>query len=280
MSVSNFIPNVWAAQLISHLDGNLVFGALCNRDYEGTIANCGDTVHVGRLSNITVRTYVPGENIADPEALTGEDTVMTIDHGTYCNFALSDVDKVQAKPELLEAAMENAAWRLAEDVDKYILGKIRSEAGVKKTGKIPAAEDGGMYGLLVSLKKEMDERNVPRHGRKLIVPASVESELLLDDRFITGSGQISNSRLEEGSVARAAGFDIYVSGELTNEIIAMIPEAVTFAQQISEMEAYRPEKDFSDAIKALSLCGAKVVIPSAVITYTITPDTDTDDGTK
>jgi hypothetical protein len=35
--------------------------------------------------------------------------------------------------------------------------------------------------------------------------------------------------------------------------------ATTFAEQISKVEAYRPESAFSDAIKGLHLYGAKVV---------------------
>ena len=35
------------------------------------------------------------------------------------------------------------------------------------------------------------------------------------------------------------------------------------------MEAYRREKGFDDGVKALSLCGAKVVIPDCVALVTV-----------
>lgn len=38
--------------------------------------------------------------------------------------------------------------------------------------------------------------------------------------------------------------------------------AVAFAEQISEVEAYRPEKRFADAVKGLHLYGAKIVYPA------------------
>ena len=41
-------------------------------------------------------------------------------------------------------------------------------------------------------------------------------------------------------------------------------DAVTYANQITKVEAYRPEKGFSDGMKGLCLSGAKVTIPSAV----------------
>jgi len=179
------------------------------------------------------------------------------------------VDAAQARTDLMEAAMRNAAIKLAEDTEDYILGVIRTHAGTQTTGPIPA---GGVYELLVNIKTAMDDLNVPRVGRKLVVPPSVEGQLLLDNRFITGNGAISDARLAEGSIARAVGFDIYISSDLSDEIIAMTSDGVTFAQQLSEIEAYRREKGFDDGVKGLSLCGAKVVIPDCVYIHTITKE--------
>ena len=50
----------------------------------------------------------------------------------------------------------------------------------------------------------------------------------------------------------------------------MTPDGVTFAQQITKIEAYRREKGFDDGVKGLSLCGAKVVMPDCVYIHKIT----------
>lgn len=163
--------------------------------------------------------------------------------------------------------MRNAAYKLAEDTESYILSVIRAGAGTKATGAIPK---GGVYELLVNIKTALDEKNVPRAGRVLVVPSSIEGELLLDNRFITGNGAFSEAHLADGSVARAAGFDIYISNDLTDELVAMTADGVTFANQITHIEAYRREKGFDDGVKGLSLCGAKVVMPSCVYIHTIT----------
>ena len=39
-------------------------------------------------------------------------------------------------------------------------------------------------------------------------------------------------------------------------------EAVTFASQIVENEAYRPERRFGDAVKGLNVYGVKAVLPA------------------
>ncbi len=37
MAINTFIPALWSARLLDHLDKNLVLGNLVNRDYEGEI---------------------------------------------------------------------------------------------------------------------------------------------------------------------------------------------------------------------------------------------------
>ena len=263
MAISNFIPQVWSARLQENLHNALVFGALCNRNYEGDIAQWGDTVHINTLADITVKPYDPSVSIDDPEELTGTETTLTIDHGSYYNFFINDVDAVQARADLMDAAMRNAAYRLAYDAEEYILGVIREGAGHTTETSVPTEAQGGMYAMLVQIKAEMDAANVPRENRKLVIPPLMEAALLMDNRFVTGSSA-ADKRLAEGSVARAAGFDIYTSNDLETELIALIPDAVTFANQITRVDAYRPERGFCDGVKGLSLCGAKVVQPNNV----------------
>ena len=268
MAIANFIPQVWSARLQEKLQHALVFGMLCNRNYEGDIRQWGDTVHINTINDITVKAYDPATDIEDPEQLATTDTTLTINHGAYYNFYINDADATQARVELMDAAMRNAAYRLAADAEMYILEVIREGAGLKAELPLPAEADGGLYALLLQLKSTLDNANVPRYERKMILTPHLESTLLMDTRFITGSAA-ADDRRAEGAVARAAGFDIYISTDLSNEIITMTPDAVTFANQVTKVEAYRPEKGFRDGVKGLCLCGAKVIQPKAVCVCTI-----------
>ena len=70
MSVSNFIPAVWSARLLAHLDKQHVLTQLCNRDYEGEITQYGDTVKITQIGEVTIKDYTANTDIADPEELT------------------------------------------------------------------------------------------------------------------------------------------------------------------------------------------------------------------
>ena len=50
-----------------------------------------------------------------------------------------------------------------------------------------------------------------------------------------------------------------------HKCIARTKRAIAFAEQLSEINAYRPEKRFADAVKGLHLYGAKVVYPKEMV---------------
>jgi hypothetical protein len=265
MAITTFIPEVWAARLLEHYNRNNVLANLVNRNYEGDISQFGDTVHINSLNNLTVKDYTPNSEIDKPEQLTTVDQTLVIDHGKYYNFYVDDVDKVQARGDLMDAAMARAAVQLSDDTEDYLLATILAGAGKSVSGT-PTAET--VYAEILKMKTEMDKLNVPRAGRHLVVSPDIEALVLQDNRFVASNGQPSEDRLVNGYVARAAGFDIYMSTAVEG-MVAFVSDAVTFANQLTKTEAYRPESQFADAVKGLNLCGAKVILPEYVVKYTV-----------
>jgi hypothetical protein len=98
--------------------------------------------------------------------------------------------------------------------------------------------------------------------------------LLLQDEFIVADAmQGGRSGLGNGMVGRLMGFDVMLSNNGTvsdtvddTMVYAGHPSAITLATQINNVEAYRPQTSFSDALKGLMLWGAKVVRPTAIAT--------------
>jgi len=128
MAFTNFIPKVWSARLLEHLDKAHVYGALVNRDYEGEIKRYGDTVHINQIGAVTIKNYTRNTNIDAPEALSNTDQTLVIDQAKYFNFQIDDIDKAQIKPELMNAATQRAAYALADTSDQYIAGLMAAGA--------------------------------------------------------------------------------------------------------------------------------------------------------
>lgn len=279
MSIASFVPEVWSKKLLSSLKKSHVFGApdVVNTDYEGEIAEAGDTVQINSVSRPTISTYVPGVTSITPEQLTTAQRTLVVDQAKYFAFEVDDVDKRQASGDVMSEALVEAGYGLRDVADIYLEALMRAgvaSANALGTVAVPTGTPTNAYdNLLIPLSVLLDEANVPAEGRFAIVPPWVHGRLRRDDRFIRAdaSGQTSVTA-RGGVVGEAAGFTVKVSNNcplLTGDdysVIAGHKMATSYAEQINKTEAYRPEDSFSDAIKGLHLYGAKVVRPTALAT--------------
>src|SRR5690242_12501310 len=109
MSLNNFIPTLWADSMLVALRKALVFGSLVNRDYQGTIANMGDSVRINTIGDITISSYAKDTDIAAAQALSDAQQTLVIDQAKYFNFGIDDVDQAQQQPKVMGEAMAWAA---------------------------------------------------------------------------------------------------------------------------------------------------------------------------
>lgn len=268
--------SLWSARLLAHLDKIHVYAGLVNRDYEGEITQYGDTVKINQIGDITIKKYT-GAKIDDPDELTGEQNTLVIDQANYFNFAIKDVDNAQTNPKLMNEAMARAAYGLNDTVDSLLAGIMVAGAagaiGSDESPIVPTKDDA--YDLLVDLGTELTEKNVPLVGRWVVVPPFYHGFLQKDSRFVGNGTDVNMAILQGGHIGAAAGFQIYVSNNVPNtegakyKILAGTNAGTSFAEQITETEGYRPESNFSDAVKGLHLCGAKVLQKDALATLTV-----------
>jgi len=281
MAIETFIPTVWSARLLQNLEKALVYAqpSVVNRDYEGEISDVGDTVKINTLGPVSVSPYTKNSNMSPPETLNDASQIMTIDQAEYFNFQIDDIDRAQQKPKVMDRAMRNAALALADNTDQYLAGIMWASVPAASTqGAVGAGLDVGFgtgetnpYVALLNAAVDLDEHNVPREGRWAIVPPWFHAYLLLDSRFVATGAEAADGRAVNGMIGRAAGFDIYLSnnvpyaaGPVEYKILCGTNYATSYAEQISKVEAYRPELRFADAVKGLHLYGGKVVYPEAL----------------
>ena len=280
MAVTTFIPELWSARLLYALEKSHVATNLVNRNYEGVIANQGDTVHINSIGAITVKDYTRNSNIADPEILTTADQTLEIDQAKYFNFQVDDVDKAQISGDIIDTAMGRSAYALADVSDAFLLKTIAN--GVASANKIGAKATltaltaSNVYENIVKMRTLLDKANVPTTGRTIVVPPEVYALLLLDDRFAKSGSDSGQNALLNGMVGRVAGFDVFMSNNCMSGadggsgstpyfvITAQVAAATTYAEQIIKTEAYRMEKRFADAVKGLHVYGAKVTDGSQI----------------
>jgi len=286
MSLDNFIPQIWSAKLLESLKKAHVYtqASVVNTDYQGEISGKGSVVKINSIGDVTIRDYVKGTPIEDPEELSDAQTSLTIDQAKYFNFSVDDVDVAQQQPKVMTAAMGQASYDLSDVADTYTAGIMY--AGVPADNQFGSDADAivldnaalsDTYDYLVDMSTKLSDAGCPKAGRWVIVPPWFTGQLVKDERFSNIAASSSPEALRNGIVSRVAGFDVLESlnvptvttgGKANSKIIAGHGIATSFAEQINKVEAYRPEKAFSDAVKGLHLYGAKVVRPSCLALLT------------
>lgn len=279
MGVKNFIPEIWSARLLKHLDMNLVFKSLVNTDYEGEIRNFGDTVRVNQIGDIAVKNWAKAQNVV-PDELDSTQAILTIDQARYFAFQVYDADAVQANVRLMDVAMERAAYSLAKDIDTFIAGKYK-EAGIKiDDGYVIVAGEASegeinAYDLVVEIASKFDESNVPDAGRWLVVPPWFHAMLLKSDEYKMAVEDYKTS----GVIPQIAGLRILKSNNLQTKtensvlyhyMMGGTNQAISFALQAQTTEALRSANNFADVVRGLVLYGAKVFYPEALASIKVT----------
>lgn len=270
MAIDNFIPEIWSSSILLNLRNSLVYGGLTNRDYEGDIANAGDTVHITSFDDPATRNYTRNQDISW-DLLDDATRALVIDQADYYAFTVDDLDRRQALSGFVAKSSQGAAYKLAADTDTYVSGLMAADAPyVSDSPQTWDISSNTAYGEIVKFRTALNKANCPMNGRWLVVPPEGTEALLNDPRFIEAQAAGTTAGLREGQVGRIAGFDVYESNTVPNptaghfHVMAGHSMAVTFADQILKTEAIRLQDQFGDGLRGLHVYGAKVVYPECL----------------
>ena len=272
MAITNFIPTVWSENLYKNLENKYVGVANCTREWEGDIKQCGDRVKICGVGPVSVFNYTKNTDIPAPSVLNDDVRELVIDQAKAFNFQIDDIDRAQIKPDLMNAAIRNAADALAGHADRYVYSLCNSVANEN------IIEVGGsgdeLIDRIINAIASMKNKGVCEDLILEVSPA-VAAKIY---KAKLGMVSENNALLENGCVGSIAGCKIFVTPNLhTSSAGAAIfykcflrtKRAIAYAEQLSEIEAYRPEHRFADAVKGLHLYGAKIVYPNEIMVLSV-----------
>jgi len=289
MSVLAFKPEIWSKVILAALQKNLVFGGpgIVNNDYEGEISGPGNVVHITQFGDPVITSYTPNSTLTY-QALNDAGLDLNIDQAYSFSFSVDDVDRRQAAGDMQSYLEERASYKLADNADQYIAGLYTGVASGNTVGTSGSPKTPAVYSsttpadfyqqVLLPLKVQLSQANIPMQGRYVVVPPWAEALLEQTQAFIAITdmqGQPSEV-FTTGMIGRAAGFDIYVSNNAVNYsgsnwiVQAGHPMALTYAEQIVQTEALRLQTTFADGVRGLHVFGAKLVRPDAIAVAYVT----------
>ncbi|MFJ8727776.1 P22 coat protein - protein 5 domain protein [Streptomyces sp. NPDC093269] len=284
MSINNFKPEIWSAQLLMALRNSLVYAQpeLVNRNYEGEISSHGQSVHITTIGDPTIFDYAAGDTLNYEDVETAG-TDLVIDQAKAFAFKIDDVDKAQALLNPMAQMAQNAAYGLRDKADAFVASLYTGVAASNTVGSTGAPIDIHTSNLdayskvLVPLRTKLNRANVPSEGRYVVASPEFIGAMLNDDRFVRADASGTTEGLRNGFVGRAAGFDILESNNTPNPsgdtqvIQAGYPGAITYAEQILETEALRLQSTIADAIRGLHVYGAKLLRPTGIAVAFVDP---------
>lgn len=268
MAITNFIPTVWSENLYQALDKKYIAVANCNRDFEGEITQKGSVVKICGVGDITVGDYTKDTDMSAPQTLSDTVRELSINRAKYFNFQIDDIDRAQCTPKLMDAAMKVAADSLANEADSYIFS-LHTQATLQQSANVNASN---ILEELLRGRQKLAENGVTDFSDVVFEVSPYIATILLQAQIQLDTD--NSAALQHGYLGSMAGCQIFVSGNVVSERDGMTvtskcflrtKRAIAFAEQLSEIEAYRPEKRFADAVKGLHLYGAQIVYPSEIV---------------
>ena len=288
MSVNNFVPEVWSANILDKLNKTMVLANLCNRDYEGEISAYGDTVRINEIGDIAINDYTKNSTTAlTIQELTDAQQILEINRARYFAFKLDDVDQAQTKPKLMEKAVERAAYNMSDDVDTYIAQSMSSGGFFAGTNSTQLGSTGTALSVTSTLvitalgwaARIMDQNNVPNMGRWAVVSPAIHHQMI-SARIVQDTNNSNYISAGPNAVGNFYGFNIYVSNNIylgsaaSSQYHCLFGNSmgVTFANQLAKVEAFDlGAAGFGDAVKGLNLYGMKITRPAAILRGVFTP---------
>lgn len=208
-SADNVIPEIWANTALTALRSQIVLAKRVLRDTEiNASAGEGDTVHVSVPGTFTASTKAANTAVTLQTPTDAKVSIVLNQHKEV-SFLVEDPARIQSKPAVLAARMNNAMIPLANAVEDSLFALYTGLSQTTGTGgvDIPRA-------TVLTTRKTLNDANAPETGRFGVISTKDEVALLGDTNLATFFSNTRPEAIADGSIGRLYGFDIFVSNRV------------------------------------------------------------------
>lgn len=258
------IPTMYSARAIDEVMRNLVCVGAVNTTYK---ADCklGSVVWIPVLDSLTTHVVDPSGEWGGSRAHVNTDffkdaVSITPDIWKECPFQLSDGDALQTQvKDLLPRAATRAGYEIAKDIDTEVNGQYGSLTATW------AGSDGQTFtdDRLIDLMEGLDEADVPREDRSLIVDPSVRADMFKIDKFVhkdynmTLTGELGQTPYGDRILVTN---NLTSTGSTGNYAMYLHRDAIGAVIQMPlQTKYYRDEPHASDMVVVRAIFGADVI---------------------
>jgi hypothetical protein len=226
-TISVLNPANWRPIVQDFLNNILIATDIANTQVREELVD-GDTVNFPQMSDLRVQDYAQGTDLTI-DTLNASQSQLLINQSRAVTMAIDPVQEKQAKAKYAITMAKQAAFRLANDIDKQLLSNGVTYAGTSTSGGTLTTP------TLLSAMNDQYAKLFRKNATDGEVFAVLDAERrsLLTQTFIANGFVQADSSLQHQFQGYAAGFKVYVSNNLPSTAILTIDTNPTAGNTIT-----------------------------------------------
>lgn len=276
--MNDFIPEIWAKEVLADFPASTVGYNLCTTEYEGEVQGVGSKVKIVSAGEMTVEPYVAGTDIT-PETLTSSMLELEITEADSISGVI-DATKQAVSPYNLQGIYQNeGSLALAKSSDKKILKAMALGAHTDNTFTV-SLTPANVFQTLEECATRLAEKDVPETAAQFIVMTPRDIQNIRKSTDYIPADKLDPATLITGQVGQFYNLRVIQSRHVYTQLEADVPDgdpvyrllpygmvgATAFANAIpaSLVNATPMEKQYATLIKGLHMYGIKVIREKAM----------------
>lgn len=229
--VSAIVPEQWSSKYYDVLLAELPMNSLISKDYEGDIANLGDTVNIASIPEFDDASELPEADAADADSVTVGSQQLIINKRIVKDFIVTNKAMLQSIP-FVEKLKSLAIYSIQKKIQSLIISlTVPSAAAPDHT---LAAVTPGVFALadILALKELLDDQNVPMADRHMVLGSGPLNDIFNITGFTSSDFVASGSPLQSGQLpAQLVGFMPHFTTVVASTVYAFHSSYFTMASQ-------------------------------------------------
>jgi len=224
-----------------------------------------DKIKIRKFSDLAVGTKAANTPVAFGISTLAVDE-LNLDQHKYVAFLMEEFAKIQGPQAFMEELAQNAAIKLGQTYDKYLIDAIRGGATADglATAAVVAKAD------FIELRKLMDAANVPQMDRYVGIHPDNYAQVLAEASFVEADKIGGPGNIPMGVVGMVFGFQILVNtGFVAGELVGWHKDCAAGAIQLSpSIRTEYSVADLGDQWVLHTIYGAEFLKPESAYILT------------
>lgn len=209
-SLDAFVPEFWAREGLMVLEEELVAAQLVYRDFENQIAAYGDVVNTRLPADFAAKRKTVADEVTVQDA-NATNVPVTLNQHIHVSFMIKDGEESLSMQDLISEYMRPAMRANGNIVDQIVLAQFTQFLN-QGQGSLGALSSTTAKDEFLGIRKQFNQRSVPRENRNLILTVNSETEVLKTDLFLQAQ-QVGDdgTAIREASLGRKFGLNTFSS---------------------------------------------------------------------